>query len=436
MLEATDHERQIIGSLLMQPELIYRITDLVGPADFGDDAHRTAFECILKQDRAGEPVTYATVGPLLAESAVLKGIQAADYLVGVQEGTPTSAHWEYHARKALEASLTRRAVDTLSGALETLKSRETLRTGLERAIAGIGEVQRALDNADPRTNKAVRPAHAVIDDFLLGLERGEGLPIPTGIDELDYALGGGPSFGEMVILAGRPSMGKTMVALQILDQLTEAGNDCLLISEEMSFQGLAKRLLKRITSFGEDVWPDHTSEIAQHAIEWRTDRATLYLSKPCGTVEKACSVIERGVRNGIRIFAIDYAQLLRGQGRDLYAQRSDVSIRLRELVSSHDILLFTLCQLSRRAEEHEGQPRMSDLKDTGQFEQDADVILFVDWPSVRGDSDCHGNDYFIRIRKNRNRDTREQDVKLEIDRRRQTIVSANYEWNASEWVPV
>lgn len=228
-------------------------------------------------------------------------------------------------------------------------------------------------------------------------------------------------------------MGKTMVVLQILDELTKDGHECLLISEEMSFTGIAKRLLKRITHVGEDMWQSKVKDISQEAIEWRTKRATLHVSKPCGTINKALMVIERAVRNGIRIVAIDYAQLLRGKGLGMYEQASDVSMRLREVTSAHDILMLCLCQLSRKSEEHEGQPRMSDLKNSGQFEQDADVILFVDWPSVRGDKHATGEDYYIRVRKNRNRETRVQDVKFAIDRRRQTIKSISNEWNANDW---
>ena len=418
---ATDSEQQVLGSILFRPELIDRIAAVVRPDDFIDDINRQAFVELLKLHQIGDPI-----GPAQLKHRMIDHMpDPAGYIGGL--AIATAAHWKYHAERITRASQRRRLVGLSVDVATWMRDGTTTVQAVCDLIASAVDLQRDIEAADPTARESLKTAAEVMADFIADLEQGVGETIPTGIDDLDYALSGGLCLGEMAILAGRPSHGKTMVVLQVLDQLCQSGHECLLLSEEMSFGMLAKRLANRITSVGQDQWNQQIDTIKEDIDTWQDGRANLHIAAPCGNIKKAIQVIDGAARRGIKIIALDYAQLLRGGGNGKYEQASDVSQRLREAASRHGILLLCLCQLSRRSEEHEGKPRMSDIRDSGQFEQDADVILFCDWPALRG-ADAQGDEYYLRIRKNRNRETLTQDVKLRVDRRRQTVASVNHEW--------
>ncbi|QJX01249.1 DnaB-like helicase C-terminal domain-containing protein [Frigoriglobus tundricola] len=240
---------------------------------------------------------------------------------------------------------------------------------------------------EPKSAPRTTTLAAAADRFIEGLKSGPPPLVGTSVPELDYALGGGLAFGEMVIFGGRPSHAKSAVALQAAHHWTRKSTPhsgpCVIISEEMSALALGKRTMQHISDVGQTRWPTAVEQLRSELQNYTAARHDTFVVESCGTAAAAVEAIERHVaEHGCKFAIVDYAQLLKSPGNNRYEQVTNTSIALRQLVSRTQIVLLVLAQLGRGIEQRSGQfePMMSDLKETGQFEQDADVIAFLCWP--------------------------------------------------------
>jgi len=242
------------------------------------------------------------------------------------------------------------------------------------------------------------------ESYLSGLREGKSLLFETGLPDVDSALGGGVEPGEMVVLAARPSHGKSAVALQVIHYATAFGIPAVMVSEEMSPLALGKRTVQFASNVPEEHWKINEPKVSQQVQEHFNSRAECYVVESCRTIERADAAIREAITiHGCKLAVVDYAQLLGGRGRSRYEQITATSIALRQLASHTKVVLLVLCQLSREIEKrNKFVPVMSDLKDTGQLEQDADVILFLCWPH-RLDSKNDPQKFQFFVGKNRNR---------------------------------
>jgi RecA/RadA recombinase len=295
--------------------------------------------------------------------------------------------------------------------------RDVLRTrdGETKVRAAISHAREWLPKARVVAVK-LAVMHDVVASFIDGLGGAEPL-LKLGLPGVDDAIGGGAMPGEMVIIAGRPSHGKTAAGMQVLESLSMTV-PVLMISEEMSSVALANRTLCGITNIDSAHWKDHKQELHQEAAEYFGNRKFYFIAESCGTVIRAVEIMEQAKeKHGIDAVVIDYVQLLRGQGTSRYEQVSDVSTRLKQAAVKLNVVLMALCQLNRQIESrsttkagsfgnHKARttcPRMSDLRDSGQLEQDADVILFVEWLHKTSPEAHRETEYRILVAKNRNR---------------------------------
>jgi replicative DNA helicase len=262
--------------------------------------------------------------------------------------------------------------------------------------------------SEPKTTTLVDAAKLYIESVRKG---GDSL-VSTSIPDLDYAFGGGVEFGEMVIFAARPSHGKSAVALQCLHGWTELGMPCAMVSEEMSALMLGKRTVQFVSPVPQEHWKLRTDALEEDVATYAKHHAPCHVIENSRTTEAACRAIEKHVReDGVKCVVVDYAQLLKSRGNSRYEQITNTSIELRQLASANKILLLVLCQLNRAVEQRNGafQPIMSDLRDSGQLEQDADVISFLCWPH-RIDQSQPREKYQFFVAKNRNRGTNQNMV--------------------------
>lgn len=276
--------------------------------------------------------------------------------------------------------------------------------------------------------------------YLSTLASGSNPLIELGIAELDYAVGGGVAPGEVVIIAARPSHGKSAVALQILDNCARNGMPGLIISEEMSTLAIGKRVLQYVSDEAEEHWKTRqtavTRELDQHFAD--ESRKPVYIAENCRTASRAESTIDWYVKErGVKIIAVDYAQILGSAGKTPYERVTATSIALRGIANRLGVTLLVLCQLSRGIESRERfMPKGSDLKESGQLEQDADVIVFLVWPH-RIDATKDPKQYQIFISKNRNRPINQAAISCEFLPSRQMVraeppknrTSAFDDWN-------
>lgn len=228
--------------------------------------------------------------------------------------------------------------------------------------------------------------------------------LETGIADVDTALGGGLESGELVIVAARPSHGKSAMALQAVHTWTALNRPCLIISEEMSSLALGKRSLQFISDVPQEHWQTSLDRIDQEIASYSDEHAPAIIAESCITADSALEQIERAVeKHKIQMVAVDYAQILRGAGKNRFEQITNTSIALKQAAAKHNIVVLLLCQLKRDIEARaKFVPTMSDIKDTGQLEQDADVIMFLVWP-YKIDSSKSPELFQVFVAKNRNR---------------------------------
>lgn len=301
----------------------------------------------------------------------------------------------------------------------------------------------SVPNYEPPKEK-LRPRTSTIssamDEYLERKIAGEGELVETGIPELDYALGGGVTFGELLVIAGRPSHGKSVCGLQCAHAWTSAMLPTLFITEEMSRMQLGRRSLLFASGVTEERWLHDHVELKQDIDEYRRMRAECFIVESCQTMEVATEEVERHIaEHSIRAIVLDYAQLLQSKGKQRWEQMANTSESLRRIASRHQIIVCALVQMNQEIEKRDKfQPKMSDLGDTGQWARDADVIVAAVWPH-RFDHTLPANEYKLYTMKNRNRPINAPVVTCRFEPMRQRIVESrakdarNYEPAFDEW---
>lgn len=278
---------------------------------------------------------------------------------------------------------------------------------------------------EPPPEREVRATtlKAATSAYVDSLRNGKPKTIKTGLPGLDAALEGGVEFGEMVVFGARPSHGKSAAALQCVHTWTRNGLATLIISEEMSARSLGKRTLQFLTDIPEHNWEERQANVSEDVQGHFAERAECYVVESCGTAQAAVEQIEKHVHDfGVKCVVVDYAQLLSGKGNSRYEQMSNMSVMLRQCASNLKIVLLALCQLNREVEKRTPFiPKTSDLRESGQIEQDADVIVFLVWPH-RIDQKQSKDLYQFFIAKNRNRGITKGALECQFNPSRQMLV--------------
>jgi len=263
---------------------------------------------------------------------------------------------------------------------------------------------------------------AACHQYLDTLANGRPLHVRSGLEELDRSIDGAAP-GEMVVIAGRPGHGKSALALQWLDCASRQGFAGLILSEEMSALQLGRRQVQRVASLSGEDWCREAVPILRADVERHfVGRADVHVVESATTVERAEDLIDQYCgQHGVRVVAVDYVQLLRSRAATRYEAVTDVSSRLKQAAARHQAALLAVCQPNREVEKRPGhEPNMADLRDSGQLEQDADLIVFVEWRH-RYDPTLPENEYRLYVKKRRNGPVRQAVVNTTFDPERQQI---------------
>lgn len=257
--------------------------------------------------------------------------------------------------------------------------------------------------------------------------------IDLGIPELNRAIGGGAEFGEMVLIAARPSHGKSAVALQMISAMTANGIRCAFFSEEMSELVIGKRVLQFAQSIPFDAVDQHAAIVKHKVDEYFGLRQECVIFENCRTVENVCEQIRAAVRDdGVKAVIVDYVQLLQSSG-SRYETVTANSVALRQVCSETGVLMIALAQMSRAIESRDSFiPKTSDLKESGQLEQDADVILFLVWP-WKLNPEKERSEYHMYVAKNRNREIVSHFVPCRFDAGRQRVTASTVSTEISDY---
>jgi KaiC/GvpD/RAD55 family RecA-like ATPase len=287
----------------------------------------------------------------------------------------------------------------------------------------------------PKSKITITQLDKAAGNYLDAVTNGKIRLMELGLPDLDYAIGGGVEPGEMVIFAARPGHAKSLAAQQVSYHFSANGIPVAFFSEEMSNMALGKRAIQFATAVPNEHWTMRKDSVSEDIEKLFRNRSPIYVVEGCRTAERVADEIGRMVReNGVGLAVVDYAQLLGAPGKTRVEVVTNVSIALKQAAKYNQIPLIVLCQMNRAIEGRgEFMPVMADLKESGQLEQDADVIIFQVWCSkVNKDKDPH--DFQFIVAKNKSRPINQTSVECRIKPERQMLVYANERFLPSDVV--
>lgn len=407
-------EISTLGSLMLDQEAIFRVADALIPQDFYKPAHRDIYEAMLDLTNKKEPIDVLSVTTRLREKGKLEEIGGSTYLTSLVNAVPTASHIEHYSTVVRRKRLLRNLIEA-SYHISQLGYREAdnveeLLDEAEQRIFGIAKdsfrqefiaVRAALEEAWERIERIHRDRDAL---------RG----VPTGFEDLDNLLGGLQK-SDLVVLAARPSLGKTALSLDIARNAALLGHPVGLFSLEMSRDQLTDRLIA--AQGGVDLWRLRTGRLRHEGENndfSRIQNAMAVLSEiplflddtPSPTVIELRAKARRlQAKHKLELVVIDYLQLIRGhQNTESRVQEvSEISRSLKALAKELNLPVLALSQLSRGVEMRPTAiPKLSDLRESGSIEQDADVVMFIYREDKVRENTDRKNIAEIRIEKHRN----------------------------------
>jgi replicative DNA helicase len=387
--QAVEAEQSVLGSILVDSEAILKVGDFLHGADFYRQQHADIYEAMLALHGQREPIDLVTLGDELARRGRLEGVGGPSYLAGLMNSVPTAVHVEHYARiverKAVLRNLIAAAGRIAAGAYEEANDAEV---AIDRAESILFEIsQRRQVGGFESLATLLGQAYDRLE--YLHEHRGQLIGIPSGLSGLDALLGGfQPS--DLVILAARPSVGKTSLALNIAQHAAvHEAKKVAIFSLEMSREQLALRLLSAET--GINPRPLQTGFMEE--TDW--SKIASVMNDMAGAPmwiddSPALSVIElrtkarrlEAEQQGLDLVIVDYLQLMQGSVQSREPNRvqevSEISRGLKQLARELKVPVLALSQLSRGVEQRgSAEPRLSDLRESGSIEQDADVVIFL-----------------------------------------------------------
>lgn len=389
-----DAERAVLGAVLLEGrETLPRVIELLRGSDFYTEAHRTMFETMLRLFDRGEPVDLITLSEELRRVGALEAVGGPAALALLVEHASIAAHLTAYAGIVRDMAVLRELIQTsthiITQAFDAKEDVQALVDDAERRIFALAE--RRLEGSALPVGKILRNTFEYIERLYERKEHVTG--VATGFEKLDVETSGlQPS--DFVIIAGRPSMGKTAFALNIAQHVGVAlHGKVLVLSLEMSAPQLVQRML--CSEAKVDSQAVRTGRLT--AADWhrltaaagRLSEAGIFIDDSPGlsVLEARAKARRMKAEHGLDLVVIDYLQLMRGRASMESRQQeiSEISRSLKALAKELDVPVVALSQLSRAVESRatrDFRPQLSDLRESGALEQDADLILFLYRPSV------------------------------------------------------
>jgi replicative DNA helicase len=404
-------EEAVIGSVLINPEAYYDVAQFLQADDFYIHRHRWIWETFTRLHERRVPIDLLTVSEELDQLGQLAEVGGAAYLAGLISNVPTSLHAEAYGRLVEETSIRRRmltaANDIAKLAYQEGITIDTIMDDAEKAVFGVSE---------RRTTRDLKTIQQVLSDYYDRIDELAGRDdeirgVPTGFIDLDRLLGGlQPS--DLLIIAGRPGSGKTAFMLSAAKNAAQRYKKHVAIfSLEMSNEQLVQRLISQETGIDsqrlrtgkleEEEWPIFT-----HAIEVLSDTRVFLDDTPSLTplqLRTKCRRLDMEYK--LDLILVDYLQLmssgLRSENR--VQEVSYISRNMKVLARELNVPVLAAAQLSRAIEQRaDKEPQLSDLRESGSLEQDADIVMFIHRPELYEKDTLKQNIAQIKVAKHRN----------------------------------
>ena len=422
-------EKALLGALLIKPTGLYDIVDVVKPDDFYALKHKLIFKTMFALSEKGEPIDIVSVTSFLSQNGQLDSAGGSSYLAELIEFVPSAANLKYYAEIVQKKSSLRTLIDS-ADLISELGYNEH-----EDIDSVFDQAQKIIFNASNFTKKRFV---AIKDTLVEAWERFEHLSkhsdqirgIRSGFPDLDDKLAGFQK-SDLIILAARPSMGKTSLALDIArNAAIRHKHHVAIFSLEMSVHQLVDRVISAESYV--DSWKLRTGKVnSEEELARIRDAMAALSSAPIYIDDESSNNIvkmkaeARRLKGefGLDLIIVDYLQLMvpRTSSESMVQQVTEISRSLKQLARELEVPVIALSQLSRAVEQRGGKPRLSDLRDSGSIEQDADVVMFIHREDKQNELSDQKNIAEIMIEKHRNGPT--GSIKLYFDEARTSFVS-------------
>jgi replicative DNA helicase len=404
-------EEAVIGSILINPEAYFDVAQFLKAEDFYLQRHRWIWESFTRLNNKRNPIDLLTVTDELEQHGHLMEVGGPAYLTALVSNVPTSLHAEAYGKIVEETSIRRRMLDAANDIAKLAHKQgagiDTVLDEAERAVFGVSE---------RRLTRDLQPIRSVLSEYYDRIDqlsaRGEDIyGVPTGFLDLDKLLMGlQPS--DLIIVAGRPGMGKTALMLSAAKNAAQIHKKHVAIfSLEMSNEQLVQRLISQETGIDsqrlrtgkleEDEWPRFT-----HAIEVLSDTVIFLDDTPALTPLQLRTKCRRLYSEyQLDLVIVDYLQLMTSGSRseNRVQEVSYISRNMKILARELNVPVVAAAQLSRAVEQRaDKEPQLSDLRESGSLEQDADIVIFIHRPEVYEKDTLKQNIAQIKVTKHRN----------------------------------
>ncbi len=393
--QAVDVERAVLGAMLIDKEAAPKTFDILDTSSFYNPAHQKIFGAMVALFERAEPIDAVTVLDELRRRGTLNPVEDPAYLTELTMNISSAANVEYHARIVLEKALMRSLItSTTEIASRAYQDHEDALDLLDQAEAGIFQIsERRLKKTFTPINRALHETFAMLEE-IHGKHSGV-TGVPSGYKNLDD-LTGGFQKSDLIIIAGRPSQGKTALALSIARNAAlhrERPAGVAVFSLEMSEQQLIIRMLSAVAKVNahalrtgrlpEDSWKHLSRNVGKLA------EAKIFIddTPSLGILELRAKSRRLKAEHDIDLIIVDYLQLVQGPKNAESREReiSSISRSLKALAKEINTPVIALSQLNRAVESRtDRRPMLADLRESGAIEQDADVVLFVHRPETYG----------------------------------------------------
>lgn len=404
-------EEAVLGAVLINPEVYYDVAQILRPDDFYIVRNRWIWEVFVSLHDSRSPIDYLTVRQMLEERGQLLDVGGPAYITALINQTPTSIHAEAYARMVQEASIRRRmlaaANEMAKLAFDQMQSLDTIIDEAEKSVFNLSE---------RRVQHDLQPIQNVLSSYYDRVDQLSQRPediygVPTGLYDLDRLLGGLQK-SDLLIVAGRPGMGKTGFLLSVAKNAAQKHKKHVAVfSLEMSSEQLVQRLIAQETGIdtqrlrsgklNDDEWPLFT-----HAIEVLSDTHIWLDDTPAITPLQLRTKCRRlHLEFNLDLVVVDYLQLMSGDMRtdNRVQEVSSISRNLKVLARELNVPVLAAAQLSRAVEQRaDKRPMLSDLRESGSLEQDSDIVMFIHRPDALEKDSPRQNIAEIIVAKHRN----------------------------------
>ena len=395
-------EQMVLGAILIENDSLNKVIEVLSADDFYKDTHRRIFAVMLDMFETGDAIDLVTLSDTLRGKTGLEAVGGASYLATLVSLVPTAANIKHHARivreKAVLRKLIHSATDIITQSYEDSRTVVNIDELLDRAEKSIFEIaQGKIKDSFVSMKNIVGHSFAIVERLYEKKEMVTGLA--TGFLDLDERTSGFQQ-SDLIIVAGRPSMGKTAFCLNIAAYAAiEKGKSVAIFSLEMSKEQLVLRMLGSESRV--DAHKLRTGHLSERDWTPLSTAAGKLADAPIFIDDTAAiSVLETRAKarrlkadQGLDLLIVDYLQLMRGRGDEGSREQeiSNISRSLKALAKELQVPVIALSQLNRAVETRPGKekrPMLADLRESGAIEQDADVILFIYRDEVYNKCEC------------------------------------------------